>query len=128
MSDLSISRQKAAKIIFPSHPDPSPPPYLRDGELMRFLFFYFFLYPSSSREEEKEREEGPNPEPPPPPLFYKSLFAIPRAPVASLSVVWLSLSPGEIRKGKKRQTNVLSERTWRKIGRGRRDAIIAYST
>ena len=61
MSDLSISRQKAAKIIFPSHPDPSPPPYLRDGELMRFLFFYFFLCPSSSREEEGEREEGSNP-------------------------------------------------------------------
>ena len=60
MSDLSISRQKAAKIIFPSHPDPSPPPSLRDGELMRFLFFYFFLFPSSSREDEREREEeGP---------------------------------------------------------------------
>ena len=111
MSDLSISRQKAAKIIFPSHPDPSPPPSLRDGELMRFLFFYFFFVPLL----ESRREEGEGGRPKPRTASAAAVLQITFrhsacAPVASLSVVWLSLSPGEIRKGKKRQTNVLSGR------------------
>ena len=74
---------------------------------MRFLFFYFFLCPSSSREEEEEREKYRG-RPKPRTASAAAVLQITFRHSARRVLVRLTLSPREIRKGKKRQTNALS--------------------